>query len=254
MKYTHTFRNFFIASLFLVSLFSCSNDDDSPQSVDPFSLEVRLTNQQISNEKITAIGFSNFSTSNTFLFYHVADGATNIEFFKTENTEVDRTNYSNYREFTMETNSVFGNFEQGREDTRDEEYYAIVKYMVNNEVRLSNPIKVTPISQPNTWTSNIGVLYINQSNVGYPKISWENNTEGETSFSFCIITSSGNVLANVVTEDNRFQYFDTSNVLQDFTQQAPEALTSGVPYFVYLLDVNADNWLNRVVFHNFLAD
>jgi hypothetical protein len=254
MKLRNALGTLSIAILLLITTFSCSNDDaPAPEPVDPFSLAGKIENQQISNEKITAIGFSSFDAGVTFLFYHIADGAVDIELFKTQNTEVDRTNYNNYREFAMETRTLFGNFEQGNEDTRDEEYFAIVKYTVNNEVRLSNPIKMSHTSQTSVWTNEgVGVT---QSTVGYPRISWANNFDGETSYFFCILTnSSGDTFVNVTTEDTYFQYFNIFNTTNNFTQQSPEALVSDAFHRVYLLDINNDNWLNRVVDYGFFTD
>jgi hypothetical protein len=232
-------RIFLLTSILMLGMSSCSNDDDSTPPADPSLLSTQIEEQQISQDRVTAYGYSGIESSSVLMLYYQEPNATNVTFFKTDNAKVNRNDYSNYRVYDPgETRAVLGAFRQTQEEQVANEYFAIVKYTINNQIKLSNPIRVNHINKPTSWTE-VDVA-VDQSNSGLPKFTWERNVAGDSSiFLFGLFDQSGDgPLVSILTTDTEFLYFDTSNAVFEYTLGTLEPLNFGELHQINFLDIN----------------
>ncbi|MEM6718610.1 MAG: hypothetical protein AAF611_04830 [Bacteroidota bacterium] len=244
-------RIFLIFSLLIAITFSCSSDDDSPAPVDPLSLLAKITDQDVSNLRIPAYGYSDDVDSGlvVLILYYLEPNAADIELYKTENLTVDRNDYNNYREFDAELRQLLGTCGQGQVASDGSEYFVIVKYTVDDKIRLSRPIKVNHIENPTVWTSE-GIT-VSQTQPGLPFFFWDRDVVGQSSKFFMAINDFNQTFSVIVTEATNFQFYDPTNVLENFTLNPPVSLPGNQTYTINFLDINEENWSTRAILNFF---
>jgi len=88
-----------------------------------------------------------------------------------------------------------------------------------------------------------------------PKFSWEHNANGDNAIYFQIVsTVDDGLLSGTYTFENQFQYYNTSNVVLNISEENPLGLTVDNPYKFTLMDVSEDNWVNTVIQSIFIAE
>jgi hypothetical protein len=131
------------------------------------------------------------------------------------------------------------------------EKWVIVTYELNNEIKISNPIRTKQILKPSIWSDDVT---INQEMSTMPSFMWQNNAFGDNAIYFQIISDiQDNLFSGTYTYENQFQYYNTSNVVLNITAQAPPTLSIGSSYNFTLMDVSEDNWVNTVIQKTFDA-
>ena len=63
-----------------------------------------------------------------------------------------------------------------------------------------------------------------------------------------------NLIDQKATYENQFQYYDTSNVVLNITEENPLELTIDNSYKFTLMDVSEDNWVNAVIQSIFMVE
>ena len=233
--------------LFLM-IVSCSNDDNV--SLDSTTLATYIFNKSIETGGVIACAASDMESNDVLVFYYPEIGATNIKLFETQNSDQDHEEFSNYFERISNPLPVFNGYLEKHVTTFDTEKWVIVTFELDNEIKISNPIRIKHTEKPTVWTDNV---LISQTQIGMSNFTWTDNPNGDNAIYFQVITDAqNNLLSGTYTYDNYFQYYNTTNVVLNITQQTPPNLISGQSYNFTLMDVSLDNWVNTVIQKSFL--
>jgi hypothetical protein len=230
---------FILISLVLVS---CSNDDDGV--VDSNVLSEYLKNRITEMGSVIACAASDIDDSNTILtFYYPEVGATDIRFYETETVVVNKFEYAKYKHIVLESEPFFNGYLGQFTIQASVEKWIIITYELNNEIKISNPIRTKQIDKPTVWNTDITV---NLDETLMPHFSWEANVVGDNAIYFQVVSNVDNdLLSGTYTLENNFKFYDTSNVILNITEGFPE-LENNTNYNFTLMDVSLDNWVNLV--------
>ncbi len=232
----------FLKYIYILLLVSCTNNDyvQSDQTLSAY-----LFNRIIENEAIIACAASDLNTNDVLVFYYPENGASNIKLYETIDAEVNSNVFANYSKIEIESIPFFNGYLEKIVRNTPSEKWIIVTYELNNEIKISNPIRTRQISKPTIWSENIS---INQQEAGMPSFNWIDNEFDDNAIYFQVVSDTqGNLLSGTYTYENQFQYYNTSNVVLNITTQTPPNLISGVSYNFTLMDVSEDNWVNTVI-------
>lgn len=220
---------------------SCSNDDDSNISTD--SLLDYIANKTIETGAVIACAASEEDTNAILTFFYPEAGATNIRFYETENAMVENLEYSNYNIKTIDSEPVFNGALRRYRTEANIERWIIITYELDNEIKISNPIRTKQITKPSIWNDEIT---IDQTNPLMPIFNWELNAVGDNAIYFQVISSANNdLISGTYTLENMFQFYNLSNVVLNITTGIPQ-LESVMDYQFTLMDVSLDNWVNII--------
>lgn len=230
-----------IVVFFSLILLSCSNDDDNsmPSNV----LAEYLMGQVIETGAVIACAASEENTNNILAYYFPRAGATSIRFYETETASVDKLDYTKYKEIALESEPFF-NGSLGK-FTREAsvEKWIIITYELNNEIKVSNPIRTKQIQKPTVWNDEVT---IDQTNPLMPIFNWELNAVADNAIYFQVISSINNdLISGTYTLENTFQFYNLSNVVLNITEGVPQ-LENTTDYNFTLMDVSLDNWVNII--------
>ena len=225
---------------------SCSNDSDD-------EIEQRLSTyvqgRIIEKGAVIACAASDNITGDILTFYYPEIGASNISLYQTATTDIDHNDYSNYKQVLVQNDPFFNGYLGRYQLSGENEKWIIVTFELDNEVKISNPIRSKQLRKPTLWND---VVVISESSLGMPTFEWEDNPVGDNAIYFQVISDDeNNLLSGTYTYENKFQYYNTDNVVLNVTTQTPPNLTSKVPYNFTLMDVSVDNWVNWVVQKSF---
>lgn len=227
-------------------IFSCSNSDD-----EIINLATYLNDNTFEIGAVIACAASDENTNDVLTFYYPESGATDIRYYETENTLVDENEFSNYRRKYLQNDPFFNGYLGKFTQSSSTEKWIIITFKLNNEIKVSNPIRSKQTTKPTVWNDEVS---INQTDIGMPNFIWNDNPFGDNAIYFQVISDSeDNLLSGTYTYDNHFQYYNTSNVILNVTTQTPPDLVIGNSYNFTLMDVSEDNWVNWVVLKTFEA-
>ncbi|WP_420575116.1 hypothetical protein [Kordia sp.] len=241
--------------LLFFTTFSCQSDD-SETSVDIENTTTLLdviANRTVETGAVIACAASDATNSAIVnVYYYVENGATNVQFFETNSVTVDANNYENYRHLAITSEPLFEGFIEQFTRSFPEDQWVIISYELNGEVKLSNPIRTKNVSKPTVWTNEV---MINQETSKMPKFTWQDNANGDNAIYFQVVSTIDNgFISGTYTNENQFQYYDTSNVVLNITDGTPIDLTLNNSYKFTLMDVSQDNWVNTVIQDIFVAE
>lgn len=236
------------------AIVSCQSDD----TVEPMNIDntVRLSdvleNRTIETGAVIACAASDVTNTDIVnVYYYLEEGATNVRFFETNTTNVDKDDYTSYNELVINSTTLFEGFIYQFTRTFAEDQWVIVSFELNGEVKLSNPIRTKNSTKSTVWTDEVA---INQEASKMPKFTWEDNANGDNAIYFQIVSTVDNgLLSGTYTYENQFQYYDTSNVVLNISEENPPGLTIDNSYKFTLMDVSEDNWVNTVIQDIFVA-
>lgn len=236
----------------LVSLliFTSCFKDDNDELLD--SLAQYTLNKPFEKGAVIACAASDKDTNAILTFYYPEAGASNIRFFETKTAQVNKDDFSKYKQTNIQSEPFFnghlGKFTQASAN----EKWIIVTFELGGEIKISNPIRSKQKTKPTVW---IDAVTIDQSNSKMPNFSWQNNAVGDNAIYFQVVSDAqNNLLSGTYTYDSYFQYYNTSNVVLNVTTQAPPELIVGNDYNFTLMDVSEDNWVNLVILKTFKAE
>ena len=223
-------------------LMSCSKDNDDRVLN---TLESYVFNKSFETGAVIACAASDADTNAVLTFYYPEEGASNIRFYETENAQVDKSDFSNYRQVSLQGEPFFNGYLEKFTQSSSNEKWIIVSFEFDNEIKLSNPIRSKQISKPTVWND---AVTINQDVSKMPNFMWEDDAFGDNAIYFQVISDEqNNLLSGTYTYDNHFQYYNTTNVILNVTTQTPPTLIVGDDYNFTLMDVSEDNWVNLVI-------
>jgi len=236
-------------------MFSCQSDDTatSVNFENTAKLSEVIANRTIETGAVIACAASDANSASVVnVFYYLEEGATNVQFFETNTTDVDKDDYANYRELSLTSQPLFNGFIYQFTRPFAHDQWVIVTFELDGEVKISNPIHIKNVSKPTVWTDEVS---IDQQVSKMPKFTWEDNPNGDNAIYFQIVSTVDNgLLSGTYTFENQFQYYDTSNVVLNISEENPLELTVNNSYKFTLMDVSEDNWVNTVIQSIFIAE
>jgi len=234
MKYLNLF-------LLFILIISCSKDDDSV-AVD--TLESYVLNKTVETGAVIACAASEENSNDVLTFYYPKIGATNVKLYITEGIDVNPLNYSKYMYLKAASTPVFNGYLGRFKTNKAVEHFVIISYELDNEIKISNPIRTKQHTKETYWSDEVTV---NQEDILMPKFSWENNQVGDNAIYFQVLSSVNNdLISGTYTTENNFQFYSLTNVVLNITMATSPELVVNTNYNFTLMDVSEDNWVNLV--------
>lgn len=209
-------------------------------------------NSNLDLDEVIACAASKKENVNTsFVFYYPIPSATDIKYFETSSIDIDKDNYSLYKEKNLEKEDVFNGYLGRFVRNSTEDVWCIVTYKSSGKFHKSNPIRLKSQSNPTEWTDKVT---IDESESLAPKFLWDDGIVKENRIYFQVITNvDNNLLSGTYTYDKWFQYYNLANVVLNVTRESPPSLQLMNDYNFTLMGVSEDNWVNLVIQKTFVA-
>lgn len=231
-----------ILLLCFVILNACNKDEISTTNTN--SLADYTENKTIEQGAVIACAGSDKNTDKVLIFYYPEDNANNYKFFETNTIQEDNSDFNNYHEIKQDSEPVFNGALRRFNRRLENEKWIIISTELDNEIKLSNPIRTKQISKPTTWQD---IVNINNDAIGMPKFSWIDNYVKDNAIYFQIVSSKQNdFLSGTYTTQNEFQYYKLDNVVLNVTKKNPPILAPKTSYNFTLMDISLDNWINLI--------
>ncbi len=207
-------------------------------------LENSLASKEVVIDNVIACAALNQNNENISVFFYPRPGVTNIQYFETENTDVDKNDLENYSVVIKPLQNVFNGYLQKFEVSASEEKWAIVAFDENGKTHLSNPIRLKQFSKPTEYLpQNLSVAESSSS----PIFNWEDGRHDDTKIYFQVISDSqNNLISGTYTFDKTFQFYNLDNVVLNITKGTPNPLAVGSSNNITLMAVSEDNWVNMI--------
>lgn len=217
---------------------SCSNSNE------PVTLKSYLITNNFEMGGVIACSASDMETAAILTFYYPEPKAVNARLYETASIDVNPLDFSNYTQVFLESEAIFNGYLRRFSQESSVEKWIVVTFELENEIKVSNPIRSKQFSKPTLWQD---LVSINQSQAGMPIFTWPDNLVGDNAIYFQIVSNDNNdLLSGTYTKENQFQYYKLDNVTLNITQQNPPSLQNGITYKFTLMDVSTDNWVNAV--------
>jgi len=238
---------FFLSIIFFIS---CT---ESEEISDPKNLQEYLTinNNKVLDEVIACAASKNEDAAVSYVFYYPISGATNIQYFETENITVAKDNFELYTPVVLEKEPVFNGYLERFIRNEATESWCIVTYETEGRVHVSNPIKLKNASKPTEWTD---AVTINLETTLMPQFSWEDGVIAENEIYFEVLSDAeNNLLSGTYTYETSFQFYKLDNVVLNITTNVDPTLNINEEYNFTKMGVSEDNWVNLVLQKTFIS-
>ncbi|OEK07862.1 hypothetical protein A8C32_15385 [Flavivirga aquatica] len=231
-----------------LTLVSCSDSSDDV-ALSSITLESYIKGRTIETGAVIACAASDKDSGEILTFYYPKFGALNVRYYETDKVELDNNDFSNYTRRLLNSTPFFNGYLGKFIQESVNEKWIIITYELDNEIKMSNPIRTKQISKPTVWNEDV---IIDQSQSRMPNFSWQDNAFGDNAIYFQVVSDAqNNLLSGTYTLDNHFQYYDTSNLVLNITTKTPPNLILNNTYNFTLMDVSIDNWVNGVILKTF---
>lgn len=211
----------------------------------------------VNNDKeradIFAFGVSaNGNIETTYIYYLPIEDSFDFRYYETENTSVDKDNFSNYRRKSLGSSIVLGKEFRRFTNQSSDEVWCLVTYIADGKLHISKPIKTKNKSRKTDWTT---VVDINEDERLKPVFTWQDGTFAENEVYLQIFTTENDTfLSGTFTIDKTFQYYNETNIVNDKIHTiAPPELILDDEYKFSLFGLSSDNWANLVIQKTFIA-
>ena len=220
----------------------CSTDKEQDLSL---TLDDSLVGKQIELDNVIACAASNENDNLVSVFFYPRDGATNITYYETVDSKVDKNIFENYYPLEPPMFDVFNGYLRKFEVSVSEEKWVVVAFDENGKTHLSNPIRLKQDTKPTEYLpQNISIDTTNM-NATMPTFSWKDGSYTDSKIYFQVVSDDqNNLLSGTYTFEKMFQYYELENVVLNITIGTPTALKNGTSYGFTLLAVSEDNWVN----------
>lgn len=233
---------------FSLLFFSCTKEK---AIVNPDNLQEYLNlNSGLGIDEVVACAASaEFDATTSYVFYYPIIGATEIQYFETENSTVNESDFSNYHRIELTKEGVFNGYLERFVRVNAKETWSIVTYKANGKIHKSNPIRLKHQSKATEWITNVDIDYTQNTS---PKFSWQDGAVKENAIYFQVVTDeNNNLLSGTYTYDKWFQYYSLDNVVLNITRETPPILKLNHEYNFVMMGVSLDNWVNFVIINKF---
>lgn len=227
--------------IFIVTLFfiGCSTDKVEREG----TLEFLLEDNEVVLDSVIACAASNENDTKVSVFFYPREGATNLQYFETENAEVDKNDFSNYEQKTPPLIDIFNGYLKKFEVNVSVEKWVIVTFEEEGKMHLSNPIRLKQNAKPTEYLpENLMV----DSSTEIPNFSWVDGAYDDTKIYFQVISDAQkNLISGTYTFDKNFRFYELDNVVLNITTGTPDVLKKDTSYNFTLMAVSEDNWVNQ---------
>jgi hypothetical protein len=237
------------APLIAVLILGCSTD---ALQEDVNILENSLASKEVVIDNVIACAALNKDDDGISVFFYPRPGVTNVQYFETENTGVDKNDLENYSVVIKPIQNVFNGYLQKFEVTASFEKWAIVSFEENGKTHLSNPIRLKQFTKPTEYLpENLSVTEATST----PIFNWQDGLYNDTKIYFQVISDvQNNLISGTYTFDRTFQFYNLENVVLNITKGTPDPLQPGNSYGITLMAVSEDNWVNMIAEKQFIAN
>lgn len=243
----------FLKALCLVLLLLGCQSEDTPTLSSSVLSEV-LENISFEVGAVIACASNDANDSNQVnIYFYPEIGSSDFKIYETVSADINPNEFSNYTRSDIQNTPLFNGFLSQFSKVENQEKWFIVTFQLEDEVKVSNPIRSKQFSKPSLFNLDIT---INQDTAQMPLFSWENNAVGDNAIYFQVVSDAqSTVLSATYTFESNFQYYNTSNVVLNVTQGDPPNLISGQNHQFTLMDVSEDNWVNALTLNkNFTVE
>jgi len=233
-------------------LVSCASDDTTnPQNNS--SLLAYIDGKTFETGAVIACSGNDVADSNTVeVYFFPEDNSENFKLFQTNSSNLDPNDYSNYNQLAIADEPFFNGTLRKFAGVFDSERWFIVSYELDNDIKLSNPIRIKQLTQPTLFSD---AIMINQDASQMPLFSWDINSEAQNAIFFQVVsTVDDDLISGTYTFENQFQYYNTSNVVLNITEGTPQNLPVGETFKFTVMDVSEDNWVNQLFITQFTVE
>jgi len=221
-------------------LFGCSTDKEE----DGTTLQNSIVNKEIVLDNVIACAAKNENNHLISVFLYPREGATNIQYYETATSDVDKNDFANYIQTDAPLLDVFNGYLLKFEVAVSVEKWVIVSFDEADKTHLSNPIRLKQLTKPTEYLPQH--VSIDKTDASMPNFSWQNGTYSDTRIYFQVVSDAqNNLLSGTYTFEEMFQYYQLNNVVLNITQDIPPILVKGAPYTFTLMAVSEDNWVNQ---------
>ena len=230
-------------------LVGCSND---ALQEDANILENSLASKEIVRDNVIACAALDQNNDNISVFFYPRPGVTNIQYFETENVQVDKNNFENYSAVIFPLQNVFNGYLQKFDVKAVEEKWAIVTFDEGGKTHLSNPIRLKQFTKPTEYLpQNLAVSQPTDAGI----FTWEDGRYDDTQIYFQVVSDAqDNFISGTYTFDKMFQFNNLDNVVLNINKGIPRPLQEGNTYRITLMGVSEDNWVNLIAEKSFVIN
>ncbi|WP_271783615.1 hypothetical protein [Aquimarina algiphila] len=236
-----------IITVLFLGILSCKNDDNSAIADD--SLASLIKDNTINVDNVIACASGSANATEIIAYVYPRPGATDIRYYETVSVDDDKNDYQKYSQISIESTDFFNGYLKKFTRTTAEEKWVIITFFENNELHLSNPIRLKHLTKPTEFSNNV---MVNSMEEGMPVFTWENGVFEDNKIYFQIISDISNeLLSGTYTFEKQFQYYKLDNVVLNITQEPPPELDAMNQYDFTLMGVSEDNWVNLFIEKSF---
>jgi len=157
-----------------------------------------------------------------------------------------------YQRVNLPISPVFnGYLQRWNQQSFDGERMAIVTYLSEGKIHVSDPIRIKTNPKPTEVSSTLVNIEVEQDSVHF---QWQDGIIDENVIYFQVVSDTqGNLISGTYTYDRSWTFYDTSNVVLNITTDENPMLTSGEEYTFTMMAVSDDNWVNLLIQKDFVA-
>lgn len=202
----------------------------------------------------TLIAFASSANGNkeqTYIYFNSITGAYDYRYYETENTSVDKTNFSNYKRRSLPESTVFGSKLRRFTHDSSDEVWCLVTYITEGKLHISDPIKTQNNSKATEYSTEIELI---ETAPLMPVFNWTDITFDTNTTYFQAVSKNDNTfLSGTFTIEKTFQYYNEANITGKIHTVTPENLVTDATYKLALYGISEENWVDLVIQTSFVA-
>lgn len=244
-------KNTLLLMVTIVVFFSCSEKE---QIIEFHNLQEYLAshNDKQLDEVIACAASKEANNEVSFVFYYPIEGAYNIQYFETQNTNNAKNDFTLYTRIALEKEPVFNGYLERFIRNGATESWCVVTYETEGKVHVSNPIRLKNATKPTEWSNTIS---IDKTTPLMPEFVWQDGEVDENVIYFQVLSEANNdFVSGTYTFDQSFQFYNLDNVVLNITTASNPILTKDETYQFTMMGVSEDNWVNLVIQNTFTTE
>ncbi len=188
----------------------------------------------------------------TAIYFYPVEGATEFKYYEVDNIS-DSLNFSKYRFLDLDLSPLFnGYLQRWNRESFEGERMAIVTYLTEGNLHISDPIRIKTNPKPTEVNSDLVAIDVQDDSVTF---EWQDGAIDENVIYFQVISDDqGNLVSGTYTYEKQWTFYDTSNVVLNITLDPNPELVSGNDYNFTMMAVSEDNWVNLLIQSSFVAE
>lgn len=194
---------------------------------------------------------ANGNKEQTFIYFNSITGAFDYRYYETENTSVDKTNFSNYKRRSLPESTVFGSKLRRFTHASSDEVWCLVTYITEGKLHISTPIKTQNNTKATAYSTEVEII---ETAPLMPVFNWTDIAFDDTTTYFQAVSKNDNTfLSGTFTTEKTFQYYNEANITGKIHTVTPENLVTEATYKFALFGISEENWVGKVIQTSFVA-